>query len=136
MSDHNIENSENAIAVLQDVTLQEFRREEAAAYLHDHPSAQGIEALVKGLEDDDYGVHWACGTAVARLGDEAFHAYLEALAKPNHNPRLREIARHIVHTNSSEHVKQDGRSLLEAVKGPASAIATIEEANILLLKYR
>ena len=111
-------------------------REEAAAYLQDHPSAEGIEALVKGLKDDDYGVHWACGTAVAQLGDEAFHVYLEALARANHNPRLREDARHIVHSNSSESVRQDGRSLLEAVKGPASVITTIEVANKLLLKYR
>lgn len=136
MADDKIENNDNAVAILQDTSFQEFKREEAVTYLQDHPSVEGIEALVNGLADDDYGVHWTCGTAVAHLGEQAFHVYLEALAKPDHSPRLREIARHIIHTNSSDSVREDGQSLLGAAKGPAPAIATIEEANKLLLKYR
>ena len=136
MSKPEIENTGSAILILQDTSYQEFKREEAVVYLQDHPSADSIKALVQGLDDDDYGVHWACGTAVAHLGEDAFHYYLEALAKPDHSPRLREVARHIIHYNSSDRVRQDGGSLLKAVKGPASAIATIEEANKLLVKYR
>ena len=136
MTNNNIDNTEKAISILQDTSFQELEREEAVTYLKIHPSAAGIIALVVGLEDDDYGVHWACGTAVAYLGEDAFHVYLEALAKGDHSPRLREVARHIIHYNSSDKVRQDGQTLLAAVKGPASALATIEEANKLLVKYR
>jgi len=136
MTNHYIENSNSAITILKDTSFQEFRREQAVRYLQDHPSAEGIEALIEALADDDYGVHWACGTAVAFLGEQAFHIYLEALAKPDHSSRLREITGHIIHTNSSESVRQDGQSLLKAVKGPAAAIAAIEEANKLMLIYR
>jgi hypothetical protein len=73
---------------------------------------------------------------VAYLGEDAFHVYLEAFAKADHSPRLREVARHIIHYNSSDKVRQDGQALLAAVKGPASALATIEEANKLLVRYR
>ena len=136
MANNFIDNADKAISILLDTSYQEFDREEAVTYLKVHPSADGIKALVLGLKDDDYGVHWACGTAVAYLGEDAFHVYLEALAKGDHSPRLREVARHIIHYNSSDKVRQDGQALLVAVKGPASALATIEEANKLLIKYR
>lgn len=136
MNEERINNAAEAMAILKDSSYQEFRREEAVTYLRDHPTAENIAAIVEGLKDDDYGVHWACGTAVARLGEVAFHTYLLALAAPNHHPRLREIARHIINTNSSAKVKEDGAGLLKAAKGPAAAIATIEEANRLLLVYR
>ncbi len=135
MANNNIDNTKKAISILQDTSYQELEREKAVTYLKVHPSAAGIKALVLGLGDDDYGVHWACGTAVAYLGEDAFHVYLEALAKADHSQRLREIARHLIHNNSSDKVRQDGQALLAAVKGPTAALATIEEANKLLVKY-
>ena len=128
MTNRDIENTEQAVEVLNDSSLSEFEREDAVAFLKEHPSDEGIDALIKGLEDDDYGVHWACGTAIAYLGEEAFPVYLQALSKPDHSPRLRESARHIVHYNSSPEIKKDGELLLAAVKGPSPAIATIEVA--------
>lgn len=136
MANNNIDNTEKAISILQDTSYQELEREEGVTYLKVHPSATGIKALVVGLEDGDCGVHWAFGTAVAYLGEDAFHVCLEALAKADHSPRLRETARHIIHNNSSDKVGQDGQTLLGAVKGPTAALATIEEANKLLVKYR
>ena len=87
------------------------------------------------MEDDDYGIHWACGTAIAFLGEKAFPAYLEALSKPDHSARLRDSARHIVHYNSSPKVHDDGQVLLAAVKGPSPAITTIEAAYKLRERY-
>ena len=136
MANNIIDNTDKAISILQDASYQELVREEAVTYLKVHPSPNGIKALVLALNDDDYGVHWACGTAVAYLGEDAFHVYLEALAKADHSPRLREVAWHIIHYNSSDKVRQDGQALLVAVKGPASAIAAIAEANRLLVRCR
>lgn len=135
MTDSNIESTDQAVEILNDSNLGEFDREKAVFFLQEHPSDAGIDALVRGLGDDDYGVHWACGTAIASLGDKAFRAYLEALSKPDHEPRIRESARHIVHYNSNPNIKKDGELLLAAVKSPSPAIATIEAAYKLLETY-
>lgn len=136
MTENNFANSDVAVAVLLDSSYPEFEREQAAIFLQDHPSTESIQALIQGLDEDDYGVHWACGTAIAFLGEKAFHYYLETLARADHSARQREAARHIVHYNSSEKVKQDGKALLLGIKGPSPAIGAMEEANKLLLKYR
>jgi HEAT repeat protein len=135
VTDINIETEQQAIAILRDNRYGEFERERAIRFLQEHPSDEGIKAMVRGLEDDDYGVHWACGTAIAYLGENAFPAYLEALSKPDHSARLRDSARHIVHYNSSPRVKDDSQALLAAVKGPSPAITTIEAAYKLREQY-
>lgn len=136
MTNINIESTEQAVSLLTDESLSEFDREEAADYIREYPTPEGIEALVNTLDDDDYGVHWACGTAIAQLGEIAFPTYLAALTQPNHSPRLRESARHIVHFNSSPRVKEDGKALLAAVKGPSPAVTTMEAAYRLSEKYK
>ena len=135
MTDTKIETEQQAIAIIRDNSYAEFEREKAIRYLQEHPTDEGIKVLVRGLEDDDYGVHWACGTAIAYLGEKAFPAYLEARSKPDHSARLRDSARHIVHYNSSPRVKDDGQALLAAVKGPSPAITTIEAAYKLREQY-
>jgi HEAT repeat protein len=136
VTDITIENTEQAIGVLSDYSLDEFDRERAISFLQAHPTEKGIESLVGGLDDDDYGVHWACGTAIAYLGERSFPVYLAALSKPDHRSRLRESARHIIHYNSNPKVREDGKALLAAVKGPAPAIATIEAAYKLREIYK
>ena len=135
MTDTKIETEQQAIAILRDNSYSEFEREGAVRFLQEHPTDEGIKVLVRGLEYDDYGVHWACGTAIANLGENAFPAYLEALSKPDHSARLRDSARHIIHYNSSPRVKDDGQALLVAVKGPSPAITTIEAAYKLREQY-
>lgn len=128
MTNTEIESVKQAMDILGDTSYSEFEREEAVRFIQEHPSDEGIEGLIAGLDDDDYGVHWACSTAIAELGELAFPAYLEALMKPEHSSRLRDSARHIVHYNSSPRVQVDGQKLLSAVKGPSPALSTIEAA--------
>ena len=135
MSDSTIKSSQQAISILQNTGLGELEREHAIKYLQEHPSSEAIDALVTGLEDDDYGVHWACGSALAALGEPAFPALLQALVKPDNSPRLREGTRHVVHYNLSSKVKAESGQLMQALKGSAAGIATIEAAYQLMDKF-
>jgi HEAT repeat protein len=122
----------DAIAILQDLHLPELEREEATHYLQAHPTPQAIRALVATLEDDDCGVRWACGAALAMLGEDALPILLEALADPNNSRRLRDSARHVLYYNIDPQVQQITHSLFQALRGPAAQLETMEIAFRLL----
>ena len=131
-----VESTEQAITILKDTELSELEREHAIEYLQDHPSPEGIEAFIVALEDDDPGVRWKSASALALQGQSAMHPLLEALCRPDADARLREGAWHVLRQNASKEVREDGQELLQALRGPAANIATLEAANKLLLKYR
>ena len=130
-----IESATQAISILQNTKLGELEREDAAHYLQQNPSAEGNQALVAGLEDDDYGVGWACGAALAALGEQAFVPLLEALSQPDNSTRLRKGARHVIHYNSSSKIHSQAAGLMKALKGQGSASSTEVEAHRLLAKF-
>ncbi len=131
-----IESTEQAISILQDSKLGELKREEAIDYLRQNPSAEGYDALITGLDDDDYGVHWACGTALAELGESAFPPLLKALSQPDNSIRLRRGARHVIHYNKSAKVRSKSAALLKALKGQGAASSTEVEAHKLLAQFQ
>lgn len=131
-----IRSSDEAIAILKNTKLSELERDDAVHYLEEYPSAEGMEALVAALQDDDYGVRWKAGEALAQLGDAAMPALLRALCQPTEDAVLRQGARHVLHYNVSPRVQQQTRELMEALKGPGSGVATMEAAHKLLLQWQ
>lgn len=131
-----IESTEQAISILQNTKLSELEREEAVHYLEQNPSSEGNQALVAGLEDDDHGVGWACGAALAVLGEPAFVSLLEALNQPDTSIRLRNGARHVIHYNSNPKIRSRAAKLMKALKGQGSALSTAVEAHNLLTQLK
>lgn len=131
-----IKSREEAIAILKNTGLSELEREDTVHYLRDHPSPEGTEALVAALEDDNTGVRWAAGAALAQLGDAALPPLLKALCQPSEDSLLREGARHVLHYNASPRVRQQSQELMQALKGPGSAVATMEAAHRLLVQWQ
>ena len=131
-----IESIEQAIGILKNNKLGELEREEAVEYLRKNPSAEGNDALIAGLDDDDYGVHWACGSALADLGEQAFPPLLMALSQSDNSIRLRRGARHVIHYNKSAKVRTKSAGLLKALKGQGAASATEVEAHKLLEQFQ
>ena len=127
-----IDSQEKAVSILQDVSLSEHTREEAIDYLIRYPTSEGIELLVATLEDDDEGVRWAAGTALAKLGDAAWPVLLRALVKPGPSIRLRRGARHVLNHTTSPKVRQQSGELLRALKGQEAALSTEVIAHKLL----
>ena len=130
-----IESIEQAIKILQDTSETEVEREHAIQYLHEHESGEGIDALVASLEEDDYGVRWAAGSALAQIGENAMPSLLKALIKADNDVRLRDATVHIIHTNSSRKVREESVALLEALQGPSAAIASMEAAYALMERW-
>lgn len=126
--------TEQAINILQNTNLSETEREEPVQYLKENPSEEGIQALITGLEDDDFGVRWACGAALAELGEQGLKPLLKALAQPNSSARLREGARHVLDYNSSSKVRIHRGELIRALKGSATGVSSMEAAHNLLHK--
>ncbi len=124
--------TDEAIATLQDDSLAENKREAAARYLQHHPSDEGTDALVAALRDRDSGVRWACGTALAALGERALPPLLRALASTDNDQMLREGAHHALAHNTSQAVRDKTKNLLGALRGPGAQLSSMEEAAKLL----
>ena len=127
-----IDSEETAISTVQNGRLSEPEREEAIEYLRRNPSPEAIQVLITTLEDDDYGVRWAAGAALAQLGDAAWPPLLRALAKPDNSIRLRKGARHVLHYTTSPKVRSQSQELLRALKGQEAALSTEVVAHRLL----
>jgi HEAT repeat protein len=130
-----IVSTEQAIDILQDTSNSETEREHAIHFLQEHESREAIDALVAALEDDDYGVRWAAGSGLAQCGESAMPSLLKALIKADNDSRLREGSVHIFHNSASRKVREDSTELLEALKGPSAAIASMEAAYGLMEKW-
>jgi HEAT repeat protein len=131
-----IKSTQEAIAILQNTRLSELAREDAIYYLQEYPSPEGMEALVAALQDDDPGVQWAAGAALAQLGDAGIPALLRALSQPSEDTLLRQGARHVLHYNASTRVRQQTQELMQALKGPGSSVSTMEVAYKLLAQWK
>lgn len=130
-----IESTDQAIEILQDSSNSETEREHAFQFLQEHESRDGIDVLVASFEDDDYGVRWAAGSALAQYGESSMPSLLNALIKTDNDSRLREGAVHIIHNSTSRKFREDSKELLEALKGPSAAIASMEAAYGLMEKW-
>jgi HEAT repeat protein len=131
-----IKSTDEALAILRNTKLSELEREDAIRYLLEYPSHEGMEALVAALQDDDSGVRWKAGAALAQLGEAGMPALLRALCQPTEDALLRQGARHVLHYNASPRVHQQTQELMEALKGPGSAVATMEAAHKLLTQWQ
>jgi HEAT repeat protein len=131
-----IKSTEEALAILKNTRLSELEREDAIRYLEEYPSPAGMDALVAALQDDDSGVRWKAGAVLAQLGEAGMPALLRALCRPSEDTLLRQGARHVLHYNTSPRVRQQTRELMDALKGPGSAVATMEVAHKLLTEWQ
>jgi HEAT repeat protein len=131
-----IKSTEEAIATLKNTRLSELEREDAICYLQEYPRPEGLEALVAALQDDDSGVRYKAGAALAQLGEAGIPALLRALCQPSEDILLREGARHVLHYNASPRVHQQSQELMEALRGPGSAVSAMEAAHKLLEEWR
>lgn len=125
--------TESAIMAIQDRTKSELEREEGITFLAEHPTPEGMEALVAALEDDDEGIQWKAATALGTMGEDALPALLHALARPDNDARLRKGARHALHTMKPE-LREELKELEKALSGPAADIATMEAAYDLMAR--
>lgn len=126
---------EEATTILLNTNAKEAERAEAAHFLGYSGSEAAATVLVAALDDNDYGVHWAASEGLARLGDAAMPALLNALVSPNCPPRVIHGAKHVFHTSTSETVREETRDLLKAMHGSANTIATMEAASALMEKW-
>jgi HEAT repeat protein len=127
--------TEEAIQSLQDSSQTEHHREEAIRFLQHNPSDEGVAALVAALEDDDSGVRWASGTALAIAGEAALRPLVMALTSPSNSARLREGARHVFHQSSSQKVQRETAKLQKCLRGIDADLRTMEAAYELLNKF-
>ena len=123
-----------AIEMLNDYSESVLEREKAIEVLRLDPSPAGIEALVRALEDDVFGIRWTAAAALATLGEAALPPLLRTLVEHARNSQLRESAYHILHYNTHRCVRRECTELMQALKGPASDIAVIGAASALLHK--
>ena len=128
------DSTETAVAALQDTKRDSEERVHAIKYLEQGATPEIITLLVTALNDDDYGVHWAASEALAQLGDDAFPALLRALARADNDQRLREGAKHIIHTSHGATVKKEGPTILHAMHGTSQDIATMQAASNVMMK--
>ncbi len=127
-----------ALAVIQDTTAGELKREGAIRYLRHYASRDSVRVLIDSLEDDDFGVRWEAAITLAGYGEAAIPALLEALSDPRRIdcPRLREGAYQVFANNASDKVAAMTKDLRKAIKGPAADLATMEAAHRLLQRMK
>ena len=111
-------------------------REAAARYLRKNPEPQAVPRLVRALQDEDFGVRWAASEALGQLGTVALVEVLRVLADRDRvgDPRLRESAYHMLHFG--RHWPVPVTALMASLKGPASDLASLEEAARLLQRLQ
>ncbi len=147
-----INSEDQAIALLKNKQLNYQKRETAIHYISEHPTSEGIKALVEALRDPELGVRWTASTALSQLGSKALPEILRALADPKTNTvRLREGVLHVLHYSSNlahepvhKHPQMEPqvsikpgtlvsvRDLITALTGPAADVASIDVAGRLL----
>ncbi len=129
--------SENqALDILHDVTRSSELRVKAARYLGGNHAARIIQNLVQALQDDDFGVRWEAAEALAKCGPVALPEMLKALTDPKRvsDPRVRRSIYHVLHEIDDPELQRQTAGLMEALRGPAAAIAAMMAAGALLLK--
>lgn len=143
---------DQAITILNDTKLDYQQREFAIHYIAQHPTPEGIQALVGALQYKEFAIRWVAATALAQLGPLALPTVLRALVNPKMNTApLREGVIHILHYSSTlaqepvynhRHMEMQvfgkpGRlvsvgELMSALKGPAADITSMKAADRLL----
>jgi HEAT repeat protein len=126
--------TEEAIATLQDDSQPTNTRETAVHWLQHNPSEEGIQALVVALRDRDSGVRWACGSALAAIGEPALTPLLRAISSTDNDPMLREGAQRALIHNASPDVRMRTQALQKALVGPGAQLASMEEAAKLIIR--
>ncbi|MEZ4707902.1 MAG: hypothetical protein R3A44_11880 [Caldilineaceae bacterium] len=101
-------------------------------YLSTHPTPTNLNKLVDMMEYGDFGVRWEAAAALASLGSDALRPVLQALCKRS-TVWLREGAHHVFYYSSNAIVRSQTAELLEAMRGPAADVATMNMAGKLLL---
>jgi hypothetical protein len=132
-----IESVSQAIALLDDVRENAIVREAAIRYLARNSTPAVMTRLVQALQDDEFSVRWEAATAVAQQGEAGVLEVLKALthAEQVGDPRLRECAYHILHSNTAS-VPVPIADLLVALHGGSAAdIASLVEASRVLSAY-
>ena len=125
---------ENAMEILDDPLEDQLLREKAIRYLSYRPFDRVIKKLVEALQYDEFAIRWEAAIALAQLGEKALPELLRALIDPKKvgDPRLREGVYHVLHYNRSPFYSVNITRLLQALKGPAADISSMEEASRLL----
>lgn len=133
-----ISSAEQALEILSDPLEDQLLREQAIRYLSHQPSEEVINRLVWMLQDDEFGIRWEAAITLAQLGEKALPALLKALTDPDRvgDPRLREGAYHILHYNRDPFYGVNMSRLLQALKGPAADIASMEESGRILARIK
>ena len=130
-----ITSAAQALAWLNNANEEPAYREAAVRYLKDNLVPGAIARLVQALQDDELGVRWEAALALSQLAELAVPEVLIALVDPKRvgDPRLRAGAYHVLR-DSHLTLPSGTAALLEALKGPAADIATMIEANRLLIQ--
>lgn len=129
-----ISSIERAMEILDDPLEDQMLWEQAIRYISHQPSEKVIKRLVWALQDDEFGIRWEASTTLARLGKKALPELLKALTDPDRvgDPRLREGAYRVLHSNLDPFYAIDITQLLQVLRGPAADIATMEAAGKIL----
>ncbi len=128
-----------ALDILNPMSHNPELRVQAVRYLGQYPTtARGIQSLIASLQDDDFGVQWEAAEALAKCGQVAAPEMLKALTDPKRvgDPRVRRGISHALHESHDPELKAQTAELVEALRGPTAAIATMMTANALLLKWQ
>ncbi len=122
----------DALAVLNDVQVDEVERSQAAHFLAKHPDPTVMATLVARLEDGDPGVRWAAAESLAGLGQSALVPLLEALANAPASALLRAGALYVLAHSNSYAVRQREAQLRPALEGPAGGHSAMRAAQEVL----
>lgn len=123
-----------AVKIAADSGQASQAREDAIAYLADHPTEAAISTLIDLMETNDAGVRWKAADALASLGKTALVPVLHALVDKGDSRWLLEGAYHVFHDNRSSEVARMTDGVCAAMKGQGAALATVTAAGELLVK--
>ena len=113
---------------MKDERLEELEREEGIHYLLENPTDEGIQALVEALQDNDAGVRWSAGAALAQLGERALIPLLEALTKSTNDIPAARRGQACAPLQRSAKVRSETSDLMRALKGPGADVTSMEAA--------
>ena len=125
----------DAVTCITDTRRAVQEREEAIHFLHNHAlTADEIDLLGSVLGDDQPGVRWAAGSALAACGERAVPTLLRAVLAPSSNSLVRASVHHALHDNAQLAVRKRAEPLLKVLSGPGADVAAMEEAQHWLLQ--
>jgi HEAT repeat protein len=114
------------VEVLKD--RHDLPRSEATKALSEISDPEAAPALVKMLEDEEFGIRWAAAIGLVGMNTKGLRPLFKALEEKPGSDLLREGAHHVIHDLAKGELRKFLVPLLVALGGPAPTTQTLVAA--------